>query len=275
MSVLITPEALQAQLQTSHPPLLLDCRAFRQNSPEAAVTLPGSRRFDLERDMSAAPGTGGRHPLPTKTAFTATLSHLGVTAGRAVVVFDDQGGRLAAARGWWMLACWAGHPDVRVLDGGIQAWQTAAGETAPLAPDDGSPEAVAGAAAWQPDYHDTAWIGLERLATEGGQLIDARAASRFRGEEEPLDPVAGHIPGALCHPCADNLAADGRFQSPAALAAALPQAERLTAYCGSGVTACHNILAYAVAGLALPRLYVGSWSEWIEDAGRPVATGPA
>ncbi|WFF43085.1 sulfurtransferase [Salinicola endophyticus] len=275
MSVLITPEALEAQLQTSQPPLLLDCRAFRQDSAEAAVTLPGSRRFDLERDMSAASGAGGRHPLPSQAAFTATLLRLGVTPGRAVVVFDDQGGRLAAARGWWMLACWAGHPDVRVLDGGIQAWQAAGGETVPLAPNEVSRETAAGATAWQPDYHDTAWIGLERLAAEGGQLIDARAASRFRGEEEPLNPVAGHIPDALCHPCADNLAADGRFQSPAALAATLPQGERLTAYCGSGVTACHNILAYAVAGLALPRLYVGSWSEWIEDAGRPVATGPA
>ncbi|WP_353982035.1 sulfurtransferase [Salinicola endophyticus] len=274
MSVLITPEALAAQLQTPQPPLLLDCRTLRQEGRDDGVTLPGSRRFDLERDMSAAAGTGGRHPLPTQAAFTATLSRLGVTPGRAVVVFDDQGGRLAAARGWWMLACWAGHPDVRVLDGGIQAWRSA-GEALTQVSEAAAPGEVDADTAWQPDYHDTAWIGLERLATEGGQLIDARAASRFRGEEEPLDPVAGHIPGALCHPCADNLAADGRFRSPAALAATLPQGARLTAYCGSGVTACHNILAYAVAGLALPRLYVGSWSEWIEGAGRPVATGPA
>ncbi|WP_110687464.1 sulfurtransferase [Salinicola aestuarinus] len=265
---LIDSPTLVAAMASALPPLVLDCRVSRGESRAEDRGVPGSQPFDLERDMSSAPGDAGRHPLPTRQAFTATLQLLGISPDRPVVVFDDQGGRLAAARGWWMLACWARHPDVRVLDGGIQAWHAEIAGLGPMPV--ASPSDVS---AWVPDYDESAWIRRERLAQEGGQLIDARTASRFRGEEEPLDPVAGHIPGAVCRPCADNLDPSGRFKTTRQLAAALPKAEVLTAYCGSGVTACHNILAYAVAGLPLPRLYVGSWSEWVRDPLRPVATG--
>ncbi|WP_300274238.1 sulfurtransferase [Halomonas sp.] len=212
-------------------------------------------------------GRGGRHPLPAPEAFTATLQRLGLSPAVPIVVYDDMGGQLAAARAWWMLACWAGHPDVRLLDGGVQAWLARGGELR-------EGDAVAPRASdWTPDYRDTAWVSAEEVASGRALKVDARARERFRGEAEPIDPVAGHIPGAVCRPSADNLAADGHFKPAARLAGELPEAAEAVAYCGSGVTACHTILAYAVAGRPLPRLYPGSWSEWIRDPARPVATG--
>lgn len=268
---LIAARALEEALGGPCPPRLLDCRA-RLDDPGAGhglwrkASLPGSRHLDLDRDLAAPPGEGGRHPLPRQAAFTATLQRLGVTPDIPVVVYDDKGGQLAAARAWWMLACWAGHPDVRVLDGGIQAWQAQGGELR-----EGEEGAVDGSD-WCPDYRDDAWVAADALLPAGGVKIDARSRERFRGEAEPVDPVAGHIPGAVCHPSADHLGEDGRFKSPQDLAAALPPADEAVAYCGSGVTACHIILAYAIAGRPLPRLYPGSWSEWIRDPARPIAT---
>lgn len=271
-SVLVTAEELQQRLASEQPPLVLDCRARLDDATAGRQLwqeghIPGSYPLDMDRDLSVPPGDGGRHPLPSHAAFTATLRRLGIEPGRAIVVYDDRGGQLAAARAWWMLACWAGHPEVRVLDGGLPAWeaidaQVEATEPAPSSPSD-----------WQPAFDDTRIISSWDLLDKGGLLVDARGEARFRGDEEPIDAVAGHIPGAVCRPSSANLEASGRFKSPQQLATELPQANDVTAYCGSGISACHDVLAYAVAGLPLPRLYVGSWSEWIRDPARPIATG--
>ncbi|MGQ7242764.1 sulfurtransferase [Salinicola sp. V024] len=269
-SVLVTPEALRDSLAGERPPLVLDCRVFRgDEKPGDRRYLPQSLSLDLERDLSAEPGEGGRHPLPSRGDFTATLQALGVTPERPVVVYDDSGGQLAAARAWWMIACWAGHPDAHLLDGGLAGWQMIGGELVKV------PVEPANQSRWTPSFNDDVLVSVEVLLEQGGQLVDARAATRFRGDEEPLDSIGGHIPGAVCRPCTQNLETSGRFKSPGQLADELPKGEALTAYCGSGVTACHNILSYAVAGLPLPRLYAGSWSEWIRDPARPIATGDA
>ncbi|NRB57948.1 MAG: sulfurtransferase [Salinicola sp.] len=267
-SVLVTVEELQRSLVGDRPPLVFDCRVFRNEEQASSRRyLPESLSLDLERDLSAPPGEGGRHPLPSHDDFTATLQAKGVTRERPIVVYDDNGGQLAAARAWWMIAHWAGHPDVRVLDGGMTAWALAAGELVEMTAEPRE------RSQWLPAFDDEALVSASALLARGGQLVDARALPRFRGVEEPLDPVAGHIPGAKCRPCSENLDATGHFKSPRRLAEELPRADSVTVYCGSGVTACHNILAYAVAGLPLPRLYAGSWSEWIRDPARPVATG--
>ncbi|MBZ9568675.1 sulfurtransferase [Modicisalibacter tunisiensis] len=250
---------------------ILDCRA-RLGDPDAGRRLwreghlPGSRHLDLEADLSDPAGEGGRHPLPDPGRFTATLHRLGITPAVPVIVYDDAGGQLAAARAWWLLHVWAGHPDVRVLDGGIAAWQDAGG-----ALESGEPVAPVAASNWEPTFDGTAWISADTVAKGELTLVDARTRERYRGEVEPIDPVAGHIPEAVCRPSAANLDAEGRFKTPSRLDAELPQSE--ASYCGSGVTACHNILAYAIAGRALPKLYAGSWSHWIRDPARPVATG--
>lgn len=270
--VLIDADELARALAGACSPLVLDCRA-RLGDPAAGERLwreghvPGSRHMDLDRDLAAPPGGGGRHPLPDPAAFTATLRRLGITPERPVVVYDDLGGQLAAARAWWMLARWAGHPEVRVLDGGLRAWQDAGGEL-PL-----GRESAPAPGDWTPRYHDAARVEADEVFSGRALKVDARARERFRGDAEPVDPVAGHIPGAVCRPSADNLDAHGRFKAPRVLDAELPRGEAVIAYCGSGVTACHDILAYAVAGRPLPRLYAGSWSEWVRDPARPIATG--
>lgn len=269
---LTTAYELAEALDSRLPPRLLDCRA-RLGDSDAGHTLwweahlPGSVHLDLDRDLAGPPGKGGRHPLPTPQAFTATLQRLGLTPEVPVVLYDDMGGQLAAARAWWMLACWAGHPNVSVLDGGIKSWlgsgeELAEGDSA--APDPSR---------WVPAFHDEHRVEAAQLSSSQALLVDARSGERFRGEAEPIDPVAGHIPGAVSRPSADNLTAYGRFKPATQLDAELPEAEEVIAYCGSGVTACHTILAYAVAGRPLPRLYPGSWSEWIRDPSRGVATG--
>ncbi|MCA1770002.1 MAG: sulfurtransferase [Halomonas sp.] len=269
---LTTVSELAEALDSRRPPRLLDCRA-RLGDANAGHTLwweahlPGSFHLDLDRDLAAPPGQGGRHPLPTREAFTATLQRVGLTPEVPVVLYDDMGGQLAAARAWWMLTCWAGHPDVSVLDGGIKAWLGSGGELA-----EGDPVWPT-VSRWVPAFHDEQWVGAAQLLSGQAQLVDARSRERFRGEAEPIDAVAGHIPGAVSRPSADNLTPYGRFKSATQLAAELPQADEVIAYCGSGVTACHTILAYAVAGRPLPRLYPGSWSEWIRDPARPIATG--
>ncbi|SHF53771.1 thiosulfate/3-mercaptopyruvate sulfurtransferase [Modicisalibacter ilicicola DSM 19980] len=211
------------------------------------------------------PEQGGRHPLPTEAAFTAVLQHLGISPTTPIVVYDDMGGQMAAARAWWMLHCWAGHPGVRLLDGGLLAWQHEGGEmtqaTSDVSPSD-----------WRPNFDDARLVAADTLLSTSDILVDARSLERFRGEAEPVDPVAGHIPGAICRPCGANLTPSGYFKSAEELDDELPREEHAISYCGSGVTACHNIVAYAIAGRPLPRLYAGSWSHWIRDPQRPVAT---
>ena len=263
-------------------PVVLDCRA-RLEDGEAGERmwreghLPGAIHVDMERDLSAPlreDGVGGRHPLPSHQATVELFRRLGITPEQQVVVYDDMGGQMAAARLWWMLT-WAGHPDVRVLDGGIQAWNQAMGELkrAPSQPVTSEPSD------WQPSFDDSLLVTAEEVVGSQAVLLDARGEARFRGEQEPVDPVAGHIPGALCRPTPGNLEANGRFKDRMSLMRelrrTLPDDSAVIAYCGSGISACQNILAFAIAGLPLPRLYAGSWSDWISDPERPVATGEA
>jgi thiosulfate/3-mercaptopyruvate sulfurtransferase len=273
---LITTDALRALLARGAPLLLLDCgfdladvhagaRAYTQGH------LPGARHADLEHDLSAAKnGRNGRHPLPTREAFAATVARWGVQADTPVVCYDDQGGPYAA-RAWWMLR-WLGHEAVAVLDGGRAAWLAGGGTLDSTIP---APSAAAPyplAAASMPCVAADRLMGLLGKVT----VLDARAGERFRGEVEPLDPVAGHIPGARNRFYKDNLQADGRFRSPAQLRAAFAPFGEPTAcvhQCGSGVTACHNLLAMEYAGLTGSALYPGSWSEWCADPARPVARG--
>jgi thiosulfate/3-mercaptopyruvate sulfurtransferase len=267
--VLVTASELAESLQGRKPPRVLDCRARLGDSDAGrrlweAGHVPGSLHLDLDRDLAAKPGEGGRHPLPSPDAFTAALQRLGLSTSLPLVVLDDMGGQLAAARAWWLLAVWAGHPDVRVLDGGLRAWQEMGGDLML------SQEAPPEPSRWQPAYDDSACLSADQVFSGRELKVDARSEERFRGEAEPIDPVAGHIPGAVCRPSAANLTEAGRFKAPETLEAELPGGDAVVAYCGSGVTACHNILAYAIAGRPLPRLYPGSWSEWIRDPSRPV-----
>lgn len=270
--LLVEASTLKQWVEQGKPVTILDCRA-RLGDREAGKALwqeghiPGSRHVDLDRELADVPGEGGRHPLPGKEAFTITLQRLGVSPEVPVVVYDDMGGQLAAARAWWMLSCWARHPAVFVLDGGLLAWQGIGGERETQ----GSP--APGSSTWRPMYDDSALANAQEATSSGVLTLDARAHERFRGDNEPIDPVAGHIPGAQCRPSAANLRSDGRFKPAGVLDAELPRAEEAIAYCGSGITACHNILAYAIAGRPLPKLYAGSWSHWIRDPARPIATG--
>ena len=255
---------------------VLDVR-YRMGGPpgretHAAGHVPGAAYVDLDAALAAAPGEGGRHPLPDPGVLQVALRAAGVHDDRPVVVYDDWQGR-AAARCWWLLR-WAGHRDVRVLDGGWSAWLAADLDTSAdeVRPEPGDVTVRPGSLpVLAPD---------EVLAlAERGVLVDARDPERFRGETEPVDPVAGHVPGAVNVPTGSNLAPDGRFRSASELrevyAAALGRpAEDVGAYCGSGVTATHDLLAMAVAGIE-GTLYPGSWSEWVRDPSRPVATGPA
>ena len=258
-------------------PVIVDCgfdladtaageRAFAQGHVAGAV------HAHLDRDLAGTKtGRNGRHPLPARADWAATLARLGVTPARAVVVYDAQGG-MYAARLWWML-CWVGHRAVSVLDGGLQAWKDAGG-----AIEDGAARVVAAApypvaeSLVRTVDADTLLESLGRVA-----LLDARAGERFRGEVEPLDARAGHIPGARSRFFKDNLDATGRFRPASELRAAFDAfgaaPEQVVHQCGSGVTACHNLLAMEIAGLAGSALYPGSWSEWSSDPSRPVAVG--
>ncbi|WP_380279754.1 sulfurtransferase [Kitasatospora purpeofusca] len=273
-SPLVSVTGLREELASERPPVLLDVRWQLGGPPGiedyTAGHLPGAHFVSLDTDLAAPagpPGRGGRHPLPDPEEFGAALRRFGVTADRPVVVYDGATA-MAAARAWWLLR-WAGHPDVRVLDGGFAAWQEAGlPVTTALPPTgDGDFEPVPGQLPVIDADGAAAWA-REAL------LLDARAGERYRGETEPIDPRAGHIPGARSAPTTGNVGPDGRFRPAAELAArfrALGAGERDTAvYCGSGVTAAHQILALAVAGLPAT-LYPGSWSEWSGDGARPVA----
>jgi len=261
--------------------LVFDCR-FDLANPAAGENayaighLPGAQYLHLDRDLSG-PKTGknGRHPLPDRSALVATLSLHGLNEGQQVVAYDAQGGAYAA-RLWWLLR-WLGHDSVAVLDGGLQAWETAG---FPLVRDVPAP-ARGTFKAGAPLQVTVDAQALERnLTTRELTVVDARAADRYRGENETIDPVGGHIPGARNRFYQGNLTPDGRFKSAHALRedfmAVLPGTtpEHVVLQCGSGVTACHNALAMEIAGLHGAALYPGSWSEWCADPSRPVATGP-
>lgn len=265
---LIGADELRAALHGAAPPTVLDVR-WRLGGPAgpeeyAAAHVPGAAYVDLETALAAPPGDGGRgrHPLPEPAVFVAAMRAAGVRREHPVVVYDDWSGR-AAARCWWLLGHY-GHPDVRVLDGGWAAWLAAGGPqesrrtTPPPGDFDGRPGRLSTVAA-------------RDLLEEPATLVDARAPARFRGEQEPVDPVAGHVPGAVNVPTESNLTDAGTFRPAAELAAAYPEG-RVVAYCGSGVTACHDLLALAVAGRE-GALFPGSWSEWVSDPARPVETG--
>ncbi|WP_371479243.1 sulfurtransferase [Kitasatospora sp. NBC_00315] len=272
-SPLISVAELETALASTRPPVLLDIR-FQLGSTSRvgdyeAGHLPGAYFVDLDSELAAPPGAGGRHPLPDPEVLGAALRRAGVDARRPVVVYDA-GPAMSAARAWWLLR-WAGHPDVRVLDGGLAAWQEAG---LPLGT--GLPPAAEGDFKPVPGHLPTLDADGAAAFARTGLLLDARAGERYRGELEPLDPRAGHIPGAVSAPTTENLGSDGRFLPAAALAArfaALGAGEREVAvYCGSGVTAAHQILALEAAGLPAV-LYPGSWSDWCGDPARPAATG--
>lgn len=278
---LIDADALHRALRDDAP-ALLDCR-YDLTDPAAGrrafadARLPGARHVDLASDLSGPlTATSGRHPLPEPAVLAARLGALGVTPDAPVVCYDTADGAFAA-RAWWLLR-WLGHDAVAVLDGGFAAWLAAGlpverGD-APSRPTGAPPLAIRPAR-----VHAVALDDVERgLGGTRRLLVDARAAERYRGEREPIDPVAGHIPGAVNRPSSDNLAG-GRFK-PAGLLAAEWQAllgrhavDELVVYCGSGVSACHHLLALAHAGMPGAHLYPGSWSEWCRDPTRPVARG--
>ncbi|MCW2792745.1 MAG: Thiosulfate sulfurtransferase [Nocardioides sp.] len=251
---------------------VLDVR-YRMGGPPgagefAAGHVPGAAYVDLDADLAAPPGPGGRHPLPATGDFERAMRRVGVSGSRPVVVYDDWSAH-AAGRAWWLLR-YHGHPDVRVLDGGWAAWRRAGGpvETGETDPEAGDFVAAPG--------------GMPVVDADGvpdvAVLVDARAGERYRGEVEPVDPVAGHVPGAVNVPTAANLTEDGLFRSPhelrelyAEVGATRERGEAgdVAAYCGSGVTAVHDIIAMELAGVRAA-LYPGSWSGWITDPSRPV-----
>lgn len=249
---------------------VLDVR-YRMGGPpgpaeHAAGHVPGAAYVDLDIALADPPGEGGRHPLPEPDRFAAAMREVGVRGDSPVVVYDDWGGR-AAARCWWLLR-WAGHDDVRVLDGGWPAWVGSGGEvaTGPVLAEPGDFVARPGAMPTV-DAAGAAQLGVD------GLLLDAREPERYRGEVEPVDPVAGHVPGARNAPTSANLGPDGRFREPRELLATYAAARDAptAVYCGSGVTATHDLLAMAVLGIEAA-LYPGSWSEWTRDPRRPVET---
>lgn len=237
--------------------------------------IPGARYAHLDRDLSAPKGPDtGRHPLPDAAAFVQWLGANGVDRSKQVVAYD-QGGGPFAARLWWMLR-WVGHEAVAVLDGGWPAWNAAGYPVSDQVP---SPER----AVFEADVNNGLWLTTEQLETalhdKRVRLVDARGAERFRGDSEPIDPVAGHVPGAVNLPFAGNLDEQGRFKDPETLRRRFEPVvgdasnDEVVHMCGSGVTAAHNLLAMEVAGLSDSKLYAGSWSEWITDSARPVAKG--
>ena len=274
-SPLVSVADLSASLAGASPPLLLDVRWSLTGPPGLdryrAGHLPGAVFVDLDHNLAGPPGPDGRHPLPDPHAAQKALRRLGVRAQRSVVAYDD-GDASIAARAWWLLR-WAGHGDVSVLDGGYAAW-LAAGLPVVV----GDPPAVPpGDVVVRPGGMPVASADDAAVVARAGVLLDVRAPARFRGETEPVDPVAGHVPGACNAPFTGNLDADGYFLDPAALAARFADlgvrpGVDVAAYCGSGITAAQTVLALELAGLRAA-LYVGSWSHWVADASRPVATG--
>ncbi|MFG2226407.1 sulfurtransferase [Streptomyces sp. NPDC048644] len=274
MNHLITAPELANTLSTGTPPALLDVRWQLGGPPGrpqyATGHLPGAVYVDLDTELAGPPGADGRHPLPYLAVFADAMRAAGVRSDRPVVVYDAGQG-WAAARAWWLLR-WAGHPDVRVLDGGLASW-TASGATLT------SEIPVPSAGDFTPAPGALPVLTADEAAAlaRTGVLLDARAAERYRGDVEPIDRVGGHIPGAVSAPTTENVTEDGTFRGTGALAARFAalgakDGAEVGVYCGSGVSAAHEVLALAVAGIPAA-LYVGSWSAWSSDASRPVATG--
>lgn len=261
---------------------LFDCRNTLTDpaaGPQAyaAGHIMGAHYLHLERDLSSpVTAWSGRHPLPDPRVLAEKLGHAGVGKKTQVVAYDDAGG-VYAARLWWLLR-WLGHPESAVLNGGWQQWLKEARPTEASLP-------VIESAQFpylEPSRED--WLSTDEVLEvvhdhSRGLLMDARGPARFRGDEEPIDPVAGHVPGAVNLPFAANLAPDGRFNAPATLRHRFEAAlgdfspDQAVSMCGSGVTACHNLLAMELAGMKHAKLYAGSWSEWIRDKARPVSKG--
>lgn len=291
---LIAPGELQRLRGSSAPPVLLDVRWALATGPDRAAFdtahIPGARFVDLDADLAAPPGAAGRHPLPSADVFAESMRAAGVNADSAVVVYDA-GPATAAARAWWLLRHF-GHRDVRVLDGGLARWEAAgrAVESTTSAPGRADAAGAGRAAVVRGDFQagpapatgPGAVLEVDDVLdfARTGVLIDARAPERYRGESEPVDPVAGHIPGAVNRPTTENLRADGTFADPEELRRRFGEflaetgtaAPAVAAYCGSGITAAHQVLALEVAGIPA-RLFPGSWSQWVSDPARPVATG--
>ncbi|MEO8256345.1 MAG: sulfurtransferase [Acidobacteriota bacterium] len=279
-TTLIDPQTLAAHL--SDPDLaVIDCRydlrdeAWGCRGYEASH-VPGAVYAGLDRDLSGVKtGRNGRHPLPDPQILAATFGRLGIAAGMQVVAYDQDNG-MFASRLWWLLR-WMGHDRVAVLDGGLAAWISENGplqsgvETRPPRHFEGTP---------RPDQVATAEQTADLAARPGWRLVDARSPDRYRGENETIDAVAGRIPGAVNHFFRWNVNEDGTFRSvdeirdrvKASIGAVPP--DRVVCYCGSGVTACQNLLAFEHAGLSGARLFPGSWSEWSSDPARPIETGP-
>jgi len=257
--------------------VIVDCR-FNLLEPQAgrraweAGHIPGAYYADLDKDLAAAVGPlTGRHPLPDRDAFAALLGSWGVTPDTTVVAYDNAGGALAG-RLWWLLR-WAGHRHAMLLDGGLQAW-----EAAGLPLDSAQP--ALGSGRYPMAQNAMPVVSADEVADglASGQLtlVDARDAARFAGDVEPIDKVAGHVPGAINRPLSENLDEHGHFKPAAQLRAEFDELldnrpAAVASMCGSGVTACHNLFAMELAGLPPAALYVGSWSGWISDPARPVA----
>ena len=278
-SPLISPTSLAKRLGDSAW-VVVDCR-FVLTDPGAGRAayrrghIPGARYAHLDNDLARVPGPAdGRHPLPRVADFAATLGAWGISSASHVVVYDDMSGAIAA-RLWWMLR-WMGHGAVHVLDGGLKAWEAAG------LPLDREIPAVRAVEYVAHDVRRDWVVSADQVPLElanGARLLDARAPERFQGLAEPIDPVAGHIPGAINWPFSEALRPDGRMRPVDELHTRLePLADQpggFIAMCGSGVTACHLLLAASAAGLGDGRVYIGSWSEWIRDPERPIATGTA
>jgi len=279
---LIKPAVLHAHLNQPDW-VIVDCRFSLQDTEAGRRAyrqghIPGARYAHLDEDLSSTiTPTSGRHPLPAPLTLAQTLGRWGISTDTQVVAYDDAGGSIAS-RLWWLLG-WLGHERQAVLDGGLSAWQRAG---FPVNNDEPTPQTVH----FHYQQDDSRWVDSDTLlatVVNGKEptclLLDARASIRFRGEQEPIDPVAGHIPKAVNLPLEGNLDASGEFlpakrlqdRYTAVLQGRAP--EQVIHMCGSGVTACHNLLAMEAAGLHGSRLYAGSWSEWLRDPQRPIATG--
>lgn len=283
-TTLITAHELQQLMSSGAPLRVFDC-SFELMNPDAGAAqfaqehIPGSVHVHLDQHLSDKTGTdrasGGRHPLPSRETFAKRMAALGLSDGMQVVVLDRQGANYCG-RLWWMLK-WCGHEAVAVLDGGLAAWKAASGAVI----GGPSPQPEPGHFTLKPSAANTASTPTitAALGRPGQTLIDARASARFRGEVEPLDPVAGHIPGALNRPFADNLGPDGHFKPAAQLRAEFEQLlagrdpASVVHHCGSGVSAIPNLLAMEIAGLGRTKLYPGSWSEWCTTPDTPCAAG--
>jgi thiosulfate/3-mercaptopyruvate sulfurtransferase len=269
----------QDQLTTLTSALIIDCRAKLGDASWGkeqylAGHVPGAVYANLDTDLAAPPGSGGRHPLPSQSSWVATLRNWGLQHDQQVVLYDDALGAYAA-RAWWMLR-WVGHENAAVLDGGLKYW-TGTLETGPF---DSEQDQEIQRSRFEPQQPLVTPVSVDAISirtdrhSSGSrqlQLVDARTEARWAGEEEPIDAIAGHIPGALCMPFQDNLTPDGLFLTARQLQDRFAQlTDPIVCYCGSGVTACHNILALDIAGRSAD-LFVDSWSGWITDPTRPIA----